>query len=156
MPRLKREARQRASQANFSVAHLTGTARFTLNDGQRQELRQFVEAGGTLVIDAAAGSQDFEESSRLLLDQMFGAASNQLDRPLQSDHPVYLTAAAPAAALDNSDEPLFRTFARRLLGSRRQAPPPDDRNWRPCRGFLQPRGPERRAGRRAGGRHRRL
>ena len=40
-------------------AHLTGTTSFKLDDAARNEIKQFVEAGGTLVIDAAGGSGKF-------------------------------------------------------------------------------------------------
>ncbi len=39
----------------FAIAHWTGTTRIALSDAQRAELKKFVSAGGTLIVDAAGG-----------------------------------------------------------------------------------------------------
>jgi len=55
----------------FTIAHLTGTARFTLSTDELRGLRVFLTNGGTLLADAAGGSADFatalEEHLRGLL-----------------------------------------------------------------------------------------
>ena len=47
----------------FRVAHLTGTTKLALSPEARDEVRQFVDAGGTLVVEAAGGSKEFAESA---------------------------------------------------------------------------------------------
>jgi hypothetical protein len=54
-----------------SVAHLTGTDEFTFDDAQIAELKDFVEAGGTLVIDSAGGSSAFATSAEQLIAALF-------------------------------------------------------------------------------------
>ncbi len=41
------------------LAHLTGTNKLSLGDAGKTQLRKFVEAGGTLLVDAAGGSAAF-------------------------------------------------------------------------------------------------
>jgi hypothetical protein len=54
------------------VAAMTGTESFTLSDAQQAGLRRYLDAGGTLILDAAGGSRAFGESVELLLQGMFG------------------------------------------------------------------------------------
>jgi hypothetical protein len=56
---------------DFKLAHLTGTGKFTLTDGCKNELRAFVDGGGTLVVDAAGGSSEFGESAFAILSTLF-------------------------------------------------------------------------------------
>lgn len=54
------------------VATLTGAAAFTLSEDEKDALKKYVEAGGTLVIDAAGGADKFAESAERALNDMFG------------------------------------------------------------------------------------
>jgi hypothetical protein len=98
----------------FQMAHLTGTAAFTLNDAARKELVDFVKAGGTLVVDAAGGSAPFAEAAEAELGKMFGAdAIKGMARPLPADHPLYTQAGAKI------DRFTYRRFARKIVGESR-------------------------------------
>jgi hypothetical protein len=80
-----------------AVAHLTGTAKFTLNDNARAELKQFVQSGGTLVVDAAGGSTPFADAAEAELAATFGGAPNNVGAILEPTHEVY---RAPGAAVE--------------------------------------------------------
>ena len=87
---------QLARASGFQVAHLTGTEPFMLNDVQRDELKQFVFGGGTLVIDAAGGSAAFADSIEKELVAIFGdAAAAALKAPVAPDHALFTNPAAP-------------------------------------------------------------
>jgi len=45
--------------ARTPVAAMTGVTAFTLSDAERTGLRKFLQAGGTLIVDAAGGSEAF-------------------------------------------------------------------------------------------------
>lgn len=53
------------------VAHMTGTASFTLNETERAALRAYLADGGTLLIDSAGGSKAFSESVTALCGELF-------------------------------------------------------------------------------------
>ena len=74
------------------LAHLTGTAKFMLTSDQRKELKEFVNAGGTLLIEAAGGSTDFADAAEreLISVSMFGdAAVKAITRTLPAEHPLF-------------------------------------------------------------------
>jgi hypothetical protein len=96
------------SAGGYRVAHLTGTAKFTLDAAARKEITDFVDAGGTLVIDAAGGSPAFAEAAETELEAMFGdQATKGMARPLPADHALYLL---PNAKVDRFG---YRRFARK-------------------------------------------
>ena len=68
------------------VAHLTGTAAFKLDDPSRAELRKFIEAGGTLLIDAAGGSAPFATSAEAEFKAIMPDAKPAV---LPPDHALY-------------------------------------------------------------------
>jgi hypothetical protein len=57
------------------LAAMTGTGPFALNDAEKKALKSWLEAGGTLVIDAAGGAKPFRESAEALLEELFGPRS---------------------------------------------------------------------------------
>ena len=57
--------------ADASVAHLTGAATFQITAEEQQELKDFIEAGGTLLIDAAGGSSEFATSAEQLIKTLY-------------------------------------------------------------------------------------
>jgi len=95
----------------FQVAHLTGTGGFVLTPPAREEIKRFVSAGGTLVVDSAGGSSEFATSVEKELDGMFGADAKQLDEPLPASHALYSAGGKPPGEIG------YRTFARATLGS---------------------------------------
>jgi hypothetical protein len=68
------------------VAAMTGTTSFTLSASQKKALTGYVRAGGTVLIDAAGGSEAFADSAMDLLEELFGPGSV---RRLPSFSPVY-------------------------------------------------------------------
>ena len=58
--------------AKANLAVLTGTASFTLQEAEKSALKKFVAEGGTLLIDAAGGSDKFAESAEKLLTELYG------------------------------------------------------------------------------------
>jgi hypothetical protein len=61
------------SEVAPQVAHLTGPGAFRLATEEKAALKAFVEAGGTLVLDAAGGSSKFNDSAQTLCRELFGA-----------------------------------------------------------------------------------
>ena len=57
--------------AAYKVAHLTGTNSFTFTVDQQQQLKNYVEGGGTLVIDCAGHSGEFAQSAEAMLTKVF-------------------------------------------------------------------------------------
>ncbi|HZL34855.1 MAG TPA: DUF4159 domain-containing protein [Tepidisphaeraceae bacterium] len=95
---------------DYKIAALTGATKFVLNDAARKELKDFVDAGGTLIVDAAGGSTDFADSAESELKTIFGAAAaNALSTPLALDDMVY---SQPKIT---SKDIVFRNFARRAF-----------------------------------------
>ncbi len=84
------------------IAHLTGTYDYQYTDAQRDELKQFVDAGGTLVIDAAGGNSGFATSAEKMLGQIYPNDKLQL---LPPDHPLFTAGGGVA------DKISYRNFA---------------------------------------------
>ncbi len=102
--------------ADYKIASLTGTSKVIFNAAQRQEIKDFVEKGGTLIVDAAGGSTDFAESIEPELQTLFGTdAAKGLASPLLPGSPVY-TAGNKITAV------IYRTFARRAMTGNAKAP----------------------------------
>jgi hypothetical protein len=95
--------------AKFKIAHLTGVAKFKFSDSERDELTKFVKSGGSLIIDAAGGSEDFARSIESELHTMFPDAGNGLDAPLPKSHPLYTQTGDPISEVD------YRRFAKLTL-----------------------------------------
>ncbi|HEY2587210.1 MAG TPA: DUF4159 domain-containing protein [Tepidisphaeraceae bacterium] len=102
--------------SQYKLAHLTGTAAFSLSPTQRQELKQFIDAGGTLIVDAAGGSGPFAGSAERELQAIFGdAAAKSLSHPLPVDAPLYSIAGMKI------DNVAYRPFARKsVVGNLKQ------------------------------------
>lgn len=93
------------SLAGVKVAHLTGTAKFKLDDAQREAIKAFVESGGTLIVDSAGGASSFAESAEAELNRIFPTGL----KPLPETHAVY--------AGGDKLEIAYRDYARKILGS---------------------------------------
>jgi hypothetical protein len=95
--------------SDYQVAHLTGTARLHFLPAQRQELKDFVDKGGTLIVDAAGGNPEFTFSAESELKEIFGpAAAKSLAEPLPMDSPVYSAGSHITAVA-------YRQFAQKTL-----------------------------------------
>ena len=90
----------------YKLAHLTGTASFTFTAAERHAIAAFLQAGGTLIIDAAGGSSAFATSVETELAAMIPDGKEQFAHPLPADHQVY-------AGIKSIG---YRNFARSKLG----------------------------------------
>jgi hypothetical protein len=88
------------------VVHLTGTTPFTLDPAAQVDLRNVVNAGGTLVFDAAGGSSEFADSVEKLLPLLF---PGQKPEPLPPEHPVFTTGSTKLGEI------AYRDYARKTL-----------------------------------------
>ncbi len=68
------------------LAALSGTGDPKLTENEQELLREFLEGGGTLVIDAAGGDEAFDRGMRRTLLALFGATALQ---PLPADAELY-------------------------------------------------------------------
>ncbi len=73
----------------FKFAHLTGTTNISLTPAQRQELKAYIDSGGTLLIDAAGGSVAFGQSMEKELLAIFPGDAPQLAAPIPAADPLY-------------------------------------------------------------------
>lgn len=71
------------------LAHLTGTAEVRFTQAQRDELKSFVNDGGTLLVDSCGGSDEFGASLMLEMHQIFGNDAKALDDELKIASPVF-------------------------------------------------------------------
>ena len=94
----------------YQLAHLTGTNKFKLSDKEREELKKFVDGGGTLLIEAAGGSADFGMAGQEELNALLGAGKQTAQ--LAGTHPLF---SAGGKGLGNVE---YRLYARKVLGNR--------------------------------------
>ena len=73
----------------FQMAHLTGTGNFTMSAPQRDEIKAFVNAGGTLVVDAAGGDGAFADAAEKELAAIFGGDASAIGPIIAPDERVY-------------------------------------------------------------------
>ncbi|HEX8912837.1 MAG TPA: DUF4159 domain-containing protein, partial [Humisphaera sp.] len=76
------------------LAHITGTAKFQFTPDKRDELKKFVEGGGTLLVDAAGGSAQFADGMEAELKAIFGGDGPAL---LPPEHPLFRDGDEPIA-----------------------------------------------------------
>lgn len=80
---------------DIDVLHLTGTADFTLSAEARAKLKAFIEAGGTLLADAAGGSGAFASAAERELREIVGETdAAALSQPLGAGHSLYADGTA--------------------------------------------------------------
>ncbi|MDB5332531.1 MAG: hypothetical protein JWP03_3682, partial [Phycisphaerales bacterium] len=92
------------------LADLTGTTAVWLNEAQRTALKNFVDQGGTLIVDAAGASADFASSAEAELKAIFGGdAAKELGTPLPAASPVYNLPGAKVEAIR------YRKFAQKSV-----------------------------------------
>ena len=102
------------------VAILSGTNKFQIPHAEELGLKAFIDKGGSLVIDAAGGSQVFYDSAREVLERLVGKTCQRLPY----DAPIYAIKDKPLAAVRYRRATLQRTKGDRprldamLLGNR--------------------------------------
>lgn len=88
---------------DVKIAHLTGVAPTKFSDAHREELKKFVEGGGTLIIDAAGGNAEFAGAIEAELNKMF---PDNAPNPIPSEHAIF--GGNPTVE--------YRGYARRTVG----------------------------------------
>ena len=66
---------QELDAKQWPLAAVTGTGPLTLSGAEKGALKAYVQAGGTVLMDAAGGSEPFADSARELAQEMFGKDS---------------------------------------------------------------------------------
>jgi hypothetical protein len=95
----------------YQMAHLTGTEALSLTNEQTLALKQYVEAGGTLVLDAAGGAGAFAESAEQFLSRVF---PNEKGEALPPNHPLLTESADGFEAVPQQG--ILRPYAAAKLG----------------------------------------
>jgi hypothetical protein len=101
---------------DFKILHLTGSGHCKLDTNDWIQLHSFVANGGTLIIDAAGGSQTFSDDIRSQLQTTFFDDAAQLETPLRAQHVLYTEIGS------RIDEVGYRNFARHVLAENLKAP----------------------------------
>ncbi len=73
---------------NFPLVIMTGEGDFQLTDGERENLRQFLDNGGFLLSSAGCSSPEWDRAFRREMAALF---DEQTLEPLAMDHPVFHT-----------------------------------------------------------------
>jgi len=100
--------------SGIRMLHLTGRRTLRLSEAERAALKKYVEAGGTLLVDAYAGSQEFGASARREIETLFGKL-----KPL--DAGSVLASGRLQGGVDLTRGIRFKLPARRLLRERGQS-----------------------------------
>ena len=77
------------SGAEAKIALMTGTGPLTLNEKQTEGLKQFLQKGGTLLVDAAGGDEEFYNSARKLFSTLL---EEQSPKTIPTDSPIFTRA----------------------------------------------------------------
>lgn len=71
---------------SYPVLFMVGQRKFEFSEGARKRLRQYLDQGGTLIVDAAVGNQEFRSAFEAELKKLYP------DKPLTdvpADHPMF-------------------------------------------------------------------
>jgi len=101
--------------AGIRLLHLTGRRDFHLNPAEAYAMKRYVAAGGTVLVDAYAGSVPFATGARRELEAVFGRLS-----PLGDDD--HLATGRFLGGEDLTRTTRLRLAARKLLRSRGHSP----------------------------------
>ena len=85
-PEIETVPADQLANCDAAVACLTGTEKVDLTADQKQALKQFVQKGGLLVVDAGGGSMPFADSLEADLREIFDTI---VVRPLSFENPLY-------------------------------------------------------------------
>jgi hypothetical protein len=102
----------RELNAQYRVAHLTGTAAVHFSDEQIAGLRKYIDDGGVLFVEACGGANAFSESiEKELVPKLFGDAALET---IAADHPVL---KITYIGMDNVLTPGLRPETERKIGA---------------------------------------
>ena len=100
---------------DIRLLHITGRQTLKLGEAGRKALKEYVEGGGTVLVDAYAGSPEFARSARAELEAVFGNL-----RPLADDSK--LVVGRFEGGVDLEAGIAFKLPARQLLRKRGEDP----------------------------------
>lgn len=69
----------------WPIAHMTGTEDFKLSDKQKDGLTKYLKSGGTLIVDAAGGSREFNAAARREVLGLLGTGPTMMS----AAHPIF-------------------------------------------------------------------
>jgi hypothetical protein len=95
----------------IKLAHLTGTNKMQLDEPAKAQLKKFIAAGGTLLVDAAGGSEPFASSIESNLEAIFPGKPMEMLAP---NHPLFGGKDAMKA--------VYRQYAQKTLAGKANAP----------------------------------
>ena len=98
--------------SGYKVADLTGTGKIILSAASRNAIKQFVDGGGTLIVDAAGGDIEFADSVEIELNTIFSGSKLQ---PLAENGPPF------DMANFKIDKIGWRMYAQDRVGDKRHA-----------------------------------
>jgi len=101
---------------DYKIIDITGSQHIALDTNDWIQLHSFVENGGTLIVDAAGGSQKFNDDVKPQLQSTFFDSAAQLEQPLRPGHILYTQFGSKI------DEVSYRNFARHVLTENLKAP----------------------------------
>ena len=103
------------AKSGFQIAHLTGTAAYAMPPVVQDELRSFIKNGGTLIVDAAGGSTEFDGAMDANLKAISSDPAAKSKPPLPPDDPLFKAFSGQPTAIG------WRRWARKTLGNLRAA-----------------------------------
>ena len=101
---------------DFKILHLTGSGHCKLDTNDWIQLHSFVANGGTLIIDAAGGSQTFSDDIRSQLQTTF------FDDAARNRDATALACVAPPRSGAGLTKSGYRNFARHVLAENLKVP----------------------------------
>lgn len=93
---VKKVSLEKLRDCRTGPAIMAGTGAVLLSPSRSESLKEYIESGGTLVVNGAGGDRDFYLTMRKHLARMFGADASGT---LTADAPIYTRAAAPLSAV---------------------------------------------------------
>jgi len=103
---------EKADLFSFPVLYMSGQRAITFGDAARKRLKEYLDRGGTLVVDCVIGSSEFDTAFRTELKAIYG------DKPLKAlpaDHPLY-------TFVQDATKVRLSPLAAQLLGAEAVAP----------------------------------
>jgi len=100
---------------DYKFAHLTGTDTLILGSKELGEITDFLNHGGTLIVDAAGGSFNFAESAQRSIGSLVLGGAAALQDPLPPEHEMFSASGKPVIVE-------YRRHARQILGNGLKTP----------------------------------
>jgi hypothetical protein len=97
---------------SFPVLYMSGQRDFAFSPQARSRLRQYLDQGGTLIVDCVCGSSEFDAAFRREIKEIYKDRELQ---PLPADHPIY-------SFVFDERQAQLAPLAAQLIGSNEIAP----------------------------------